>query len=335
MRSGTFLDADIVSLGRLAGTGWQWWVDEMEAMLPAALRAKPAIPPGERLLWDGALAQPNGTAPAAGRASILIDPALVLIRTIERPSLPRGDMQNLVALDLDRLTPFAQDAAYLDIAILGSGSAPATVRVQLTALPKAIARAVADACKTANIVPQAVGIADPAGTTLAANFIAPMRADGLVHSAGRTRILWWVVVLALFALDLGLYIYRDIASTQRLEALVDAQSAAAKGARRVAAGLQREELLRDSVMHDRRAGDALAVLSLISRVLPTGTWVERFAWDGTQLRISGYKPAQLNLLKTLRATGRFASVRTTVADVASESSNGEPFDMTATLASAR
>lgn len=332
IRSGTLLDADMASLGRSVVAGWRWWTAEMAAMLPPALRSRRTIPAVQRLSWRGTLTRPDGTAAAAGSASILIDPALALVRTIERPALPRGEMQSLLANDLDRLTPFAPGSAYVDVTILGPGSAPGKVQVLLAALPRTIATAIADACAAGGIVPRAVGLADPNATELTADFVGPMRADGLLPAAGYARPFWWAAVVALFALNLGLSIYRDIDSTRRLQALVDAQSTAASGARRVAIGLRREEQVRDRLLRDRRAGDALAMLALTSRVLPTGAWLERFAWDGTELRISGYKPAQLNLLKALRATGRFASIRTTTADVATKSSDGEPFDVTAVVA---
>ena len=335
IRSGTLLDLDMASLARAVGSGWQWWTGELAALLPVWLQPRRTLPPGQHLFWNGALSRADGTAPSAGRASVLIDPALVLLRTIERPALSLGDMRSSVALDLDRLTPFALDTAVADVTILGPGSTPGTLQVRLAALPVSVATAIAEACATAAIVPRAVGIVDADRTALVADFGPALRARGLIPSARGARALWWAVVLALFALDLGVYVDRDIAATEHLQALVEAQSPAASGARRVAAGIQREERQRVQLLRDRAGGDALSMLALTSRVLPAGTRLERFAWDGSQLRLSGDKPAQIDLLGALREAGRFTSIRTTTADVATETADDEPFDLTASIAAAR
>ncbi|MBX9858182.1 MAG: hypothetical protein K2Y20_01145 [Sphingomonas sp.] len=331
IKSGTFLDADVGTLARAAAQGWRWWVDEMAAMLPARLRPKQQVPPGQRLRWDGArlVVEAHGGTPSPGPASILIDPALVLTRVVDRPALPLADLKRLIALDLDRLTPFALGAAYSDARILGPGAAARMVQVDVAAIPKTLADDIADACADAGVTPRAVGLVEADGTTLAADFLAPMRADGLV-AAGRQRAgLWWGLVAIGFALNLGLYVYHDIASVQTLQALVDDQEASAKAARKLAATIQRQERRRDILLAERRGGDPLRVLALTSHIMPNGAWAERLAWDRSQFRISGYKPATLNLLKVLRDTGRFNAIRTTVADVATESAEGEPFDISA------
>lgn len=331
IKSGTFLDADVGTIGRGLARGWRWWVDEMAAMLPTRLRPKRQVPPGQRLRWDGArlVVAAHGGAPKPGAASVLIDPALVLTRIVDRPALPLADLKRLVALDLDRLTPFALGTAYSDARVLGPGSAPGAVQVSVAAIPTTLANDIADACADAGVTPRAVGIVETDGTTLAADFLAPMRADGLV-AAGRQRVgVWWGLVAIGFALNLGLYVYHDIASVQTLQALVDDQEASAKAARKLAATIQREERRRDTLLAERRSGDPLRVLALTSHIMPNGAWAERLAWDRSQFRISGYKPAKLNLLKVMRDSGHFTVIRTTVADVATEAAEGEPFDISA------
>lgn len=331
IRSGTFLDADMGTLGRIAARGWSRWVDEMAGMLPAALRPRRTIPPGQRLRWDGAALSnaAHGGPPQAGVASILIDPALVLTRTVDRPALPPADLRRMIALDLDRLTPFSLDSAFSDAAVIGAGALPGTVQVHVAAIARPLAEAIASACAEAQIVPRAIGLADADGTTLAADFLPAMRSAGLIGAGRSAAGIWWTLVAIGFALNLALLVYQDIASVQTLQALVDEQARPAGAARKLAAAIQREEQRRDTLLAERRAGDALGVLALTSRTLPRGAWIERLAWDRSQFRISGYKPASLNLLKALRDTGRFEAIRTTVADVATESAEGEPFDISA------
>lgn len=331
IRSGTFLDTDMGTLGRIAARGWSWWVDEMAGMLPAALRPRRAIPPGQRLSWDGVELRvaAHGGPPQAGAASVLIDPALVLTRTVDRPALPLGDLKRMIALDLDRLTPFALDSAISDAATIGPGSLPNMVQVRVAAIAKPVAEAIATACADAQIVPRAIGLADADGSTLAADFLPAMRSVGLIGTGRSAAGIWWAAVALGFALNLALLVYQDMARVETLQALVDQQQRPAGAARKLAAAIQREEQRRDTLLAERRAGDALGVLALTSRTLPRGAWIERLAWDRSQFRISGYKPASLNLLKALRDSGKFEAIRTTVADVATESAEGEPFDISA------
>lgn len=331
IRSGTLLDTDIGTLARALAAGWRWWIDEMAGMMPAALRPRPGIARGQRLRWDGTrlTGTAGGPLPQPGRASVLIDAELVLTRVVERPALPLADLKRLIALDLDRLTPFAAGDAYYDVAVLGPGVAPGTVAVAVSVMPKPMAAALATACAEAGVVPRAIGVTAPGGDTLAADFAAPLRADGLIPAGSRAAPYWWGLVALLFVLNLGLFVYQDIARLRSLQALVDNQAPTASAARTLATRIQQEETRRRTLIAERQTRDPLAVLSLTSRTLPRGVWIERLAWDNGSYRISGYKPASLNLLKLLRDSGRFDAIRTTVADVATEAAEGEPFDISA------
>lgn len=334
IRSGTILDIDVKTLGRLAGEGWHWWINELSAMLPHKLRKPAQKIRGPIAHWTADSGLAADASDSAGPVTVAIDPGLVLTRTLERPLLALNDLKRAVALDIDRLTPFRADSVYCDAIIAGPGTTPGTMQSRIAAIPRSLGEDIAAAATGRGLTVAAAGLSEDGGESLTFDFAPALRRDQLLPATNRSRAFWWGLVALGFAINLSIFVYRDIESVRSLEALVTDQSLAANAARKLAASIQAEEQVRRDLATQRRRGDALGTLALTSRVLPAGVWVQRLSWDGAQLRISGYKPANSDVLKPLRDSGRFAAIRTTAADVATESSDGQPFDITAQLVAA-
>ena len=74
------------------------------------------------------------------------------------------------------------------------------------------------------------------------------------------------------------------------------------------------------------------MLALATSALPEGAWVQRYAWTAESLRMTGYKAPGSDIQAALRRTGRFASLQTSVSDPTAEGGGGQPFDVTAVIA---
>lgn len=342
IRTGTFLDLDMGTLGAGAGRFWQWWTGELAALLPERWRADGARLRGTVLVWRGAAA---GFADQAGHAAgplapgtpatILLDPALVLERRCPLPMARPDDLRRLVALDMDRLSPFSADAAFADVVAQGAAPADGMVVAHIAFLPKPLAADLAEAIAGRALRPQAVGLRAPDGTTRRFNFLPAMQAAGLLARGSSARPWWWGAVALLFALNLGLLVYRDVADSARLQALVAAQRPAAGIARRLAAAVAKEAAARAALARQRRGDDQLATLAVIAHALPSGAWIERLSISGGAVRISGYKQPQVDVLRPLRASGRLSGLRTATSDVAADSGTGQPFDISGDLVVAK
>jgi hypothetical protein len=339
MKTGTLLDADMTTLAQGFKDGARWWVDELNAMLPCwAQRERKAIS-GLVAHYgaDGNLRVEGDTSPlgpvnegqAPRAATILIPETLCLIRQVALPTMRRGDMRKLVMLDLDRLMPFAIDSAYADVAPTGTVSADGKTDAAIAALPKAQVKAVYAAAIDASLAPRAIGIADSDDASLRFDFFPGLVEDGLATPTRSGAAFWWWLLAALFALNLGALIYRDVQSVSQLAALVDSQQPTANAARRLALRIANEEGLRGELLARRERDNALAALAFVTRSVPSGVWIQRYSWNGETLRLSGYKQGNVDVVAALRKSGGFASVRASTSDVAAESATGQPFDVTA------
>lgn len=334
IRTGTLLDADMRTLMQSVANGWRWWVHELAGMLPQGWRARRRRLRPPLVAWSvetgleiGDLA--TGAQRRAAAVTIVLDRALLLERSVELPATSIENLRKLVALDLDRLFPFGADSAYCDVAITGPGSNEATVSARVAILPKRDGLAVVDALAEYALTPRAIVVAD--GDAVAFDFLPAIRTEKQLAQNGQARAGWWMAVVLLFVANLGVLIYSDIAATRQLETAVADQSFSATAARTLAATIARENRSRAELVRRRQRADALAILALASRAMPDGAWVQRFSWSGNELRLSGYKQPDVDLVPVLRRTGSFKSIRTTSSEVATDSADGQPFDITATL----
>jgi len=339
MKTGTLLDADMTTLAQVLKDGTRWWVDELNAMLPSWARRERKAISGLVAHYgaDGNLRVDGDTTPlgpvdmgqAPRPATILIPEKLCLVRQVALPTMRRGDMRKLVMLDLDRLMPFALDSAYADVAPTGAVSADGKADATIAALPKAQVKAVYAAAIDAGLAPRAIGIADSDDASLRLDFFPGLVEDGLATQTRSGVAFWWWLLAALFALNLGALIYRDVQSVSQLAALVESQQPTANAARRLALRIADEEGLRGELLARRERDNALAALAFVTRSVPSGVWIQRYSWNGETLRLSGYKQGNVDVVAALRKSGGFASVRASTSDVAAESATGQPFDVTA------
>jgi hypothetical protein len=334
MKTGTFLDMDMASLGQ-AARGWtHWWLDELSAMIPARWQQRRQPLSGLLVVAeaDGQLSADGGPLDAfAGRprpATILFPEERVLIRSLTLPAVRRADLAKLVTLDLDRLMPFPPGTAYASVSSAGAVAHDGKLVTRVAALPKADIAAAHAAAEALGLSPRAMGVVDAAGDGLEFDFLPAFAEEaGLSQGSGAGR--WWLLVALLFAANIGLMIWKDARSVSDLAGLVDAQKPIANAARALGARLSGEDRLRSELIETRRRNNGLAALALASQTVPAGAWVQRYSWNGETLRLSGYKQVGVDVLGAMRKSGAFATVRATTTDVATDGTNGQPFDVSA------
>ncbi|MFM9827776.1 MAG: PilN domain-containing protein [Sphingomonas sp.] len=333
IQTGTFLDLDMGTLTTGVRGFLTWWADELAGLLPERFRAGGATLSGKVLVWHGQsgfAAFSSDMAPAIGPgipATILIDPALVLERHGALPAARLADLRRLVALDIDRLSPFAADDAFADVVTDGAVPVDGRVEAHMAFLPKSVARTLAGTIAAHDVRPTAIGMLATGGEARRFDFLPAMQADGLLPRGSSAGAWWWGAVALLFVMNLGLFVSSDVARVHRLQSLVDAQRPAASIARRLATGIDREDRARAALAARRRRDDPLATMALVARTLPAGAWIERLSIAGSAVRLSGYKQPQVDVMRPLRATGRLTGLRTATSDVAADSGTGQPFDI--------
>lgn len=344
IRTGTVLDMDMSSLGTTLREGWDWWTGELAAMVPARLQ-----PQGRKLsgpsaafdaagdLWlDGAALEPVAEGARRRLMPVVLPPAAAIATRTMLPRLAPRDLARMIALESDRLLPFPPGSAIAAARALSAEAEPGAARVPtlVAGMPQARAAALVASARECGIEPLALVWQSPEDEGLTIDLLPALVASGAVPARRDSRPFWWGVVAALFLANIGLMIWRDIAATNEFAAEVEAQAATGSAARALAERLAREAALRKSLIAERDAHDPLSLLALTAVALPEGAWVQRYSSTPESLRITGYKAPGSDIQTALRATGRFASLQTSVSDPTAEGGGGQPFDVSATLAGA-
>lgn len=331
------LDTDMTTLLRQLRAGWDWWLQELAAMVPPWWRSRSARRPGLVAHFDGTAVTLTRrdvpvTVRAGGVAAVVALPAeRCLVRELWLPAMSPRDLRRLIALDTDRLMPFPPGTALFDSEVVARDPAAGRQLVAVAALPRAVAEAAITSAADAGIEPRGLGIARPGGLTRF-DFLPALAADGLGAAGVRARRFWWSVVAGLLALNLIVLVASDINATRQLETLVDEHGDTALLARKLRLRVIGEEMRRAALLDRRSNGDPLVLIADVTRLLPDGAWVQRFVWDGRQLRLTGFQHGGIDVVAALRRSPRFQSARPTGSDVPAPTRSGQPFDVTIDVA---
>ncbi len=350
MRLGELLDADIAVLGpRLvasARAGFDWWVEELRGMAPAALHTSG----GDRLM-----AEPQGAGqyllvrrdgrtrlhtPGRTRAQVALRlaDAAVLVRQVNAPPLPARDLRQMMALDVDRLTPFRAEEVYLDVVLPAAPAGSADVRPAVVGV---VSRAVADQAvaeaQAAGLEPSGLVVTGEGDTVL--DFLPAMRAAGALGSARHGAGFWWTAVAVLVALNVGCWIWRDSRSLADLQAAVTAQQPQVQRVAALRASLTAETQRRHTLAAALAADEPLRALDTVSRALPDQAWVQRASFAAASIRLAGYHEPGVDVVPALKREPLLANVQSVSSEVAASDSGasasgagaGDPFDVSADL----
>ena len=232
MNLSELLNSDMTTLARLARSGFDWWVRELEGLLPAGIVRGRSLTAWHRY--------EHGAVTAASRAGVeaLVVPGeLCLVRTLTLPRLSQTDLAALIALDADRIMPVPAESVVIGIRTMGpadeAGSGADMLRVQVGALPIVRAREIAEAAEAAGVTPAQVGPLDASGERLDFDLAPAMRKAGLLPPRPAVARFWWSVVAVLLLVNIGTAVLRDQQQVERLQGLVDAQTPALTAVRRI------------------------------------------------------------------------------------------------------
>lgn len=330
MKADAILNADMATLGRWLRSGLMWWIDELASLVPDRWRAASGDR-GSTAWFDGAVLTP-GSGPR--RVTVLLPSDLCLIRTLQRPNVGDRDLRRMLALDSDRIMPVRGNAMLIAGRAIARQSNAKAMTVEVAGLPYDRAIALTTAISAAGITPTRIALRRPDGSS-AFNFLPTMREAGLIANDRSAAAPWWALVGLFFILNVGLLAWRDSASVERLEELVEAQRPAVSATQRIAHRIQRYDMLARASVVRRERRNAVGVLGTVSAVLPDGAWIQRLTWDGSVLRLAGYKSRDVNVLTALRRAPMLSDVRNTTSDAVAEIPAGQPFDVTARTGAGR
>lgn len=316
---------------------WRWWSEEIVQLVPerfAALGGAARVPlialEGEELV----LVEPRAavgpdtrvdlstldearrrTALRAlleragetrGRVRLCLEHAEALVRRVTMPAATEENLRQVLAFEMDRLTPFRADDVYFDYRVLGRNAAAA----QLTALLAVARRELVDA-KLAKLRAwggnvQGVAVREDPTHAGAPLDLLPLEQHGERESAREVlvqRALLGAVVL-LAALALLLPIWRKRETIIALHPVLAKARQEAEATSTLATQLEREVADYNFLLAKKHGTyPVLAYLEEISRLLPDNTYLVQLEVKTTgktrEVQMIGETPSSSKLIEIL------------------------------------
>lgn len=345
MTASDILNMDVETIWPLVRRGVGWWLSELAEMTPKGLRPAGARAPSlcaeaageQRYLFsrDGRPAAPPAKSPAPA-VTLLLPGSEVLVRGLDLPVASERDARRLLALDIDRLTPFSADQVFTAVRVgpLEDGRRRAVLAV--TRRNSALERL--QSARDAGLDPRAVGVAPgPSGENpedVRLDFMPSIRA-ALGSQDRSTRLRWlWIAVGGLVLANMAVAIGTDITDLAHRRAALERAQPAFNRALRIRKQVQAEQDSRIADVQARDRDEPLRVLAALTEAIPDGAWVQRLAWNGQAVRVSGYENDGVDIGAALGRSPMFRHVRNSLTDTPAKATAGRSFDVTADVAPA-
>jgi len=333
------LNADLQTVGWWIRQGFVWWTEELLALLPDGWRERFGRSTSTIIEFGDGLALRNDSESRAldpatlspkqkRNVTIALPLRQVLTRTLDYPLVPINDIRRMIALDIDRLTPFHADAVFYDTEIIQRDPQSERQQILLGVLPRATVSDAMARAASYDLVPAAIGAVGDAGSNIHFDFLPSARR---ALGAGQTRIpYWWAAVGVLVLANIGLLAFRDSADLATLQQNVDSQRLTVDVALRLRGKVDAEATRRAAILERKARNNPLRVLDAVTKALPANAWTQHFEWNGQTVRITGYRNGPADLLGPLEASNVLHNARALDADVQPAKENAfTPFNITA------
>ena len=318
--------------------GWRWWVNELMTMLPPEWRerltrrshAVAEINKSGSLVYRNEENNEPFAVKPRGAIKFLIPAGQVLQRDLELPLLPLSDIKRMIALDIDRLTPFQSDQVYFDAEIRSRDQEAGRQQVVLGVLPRASAETFLTFARENDLEPAAIGVTSQGGGAAPNfDFLSAMRDAQGSDAAQRRSLYWWGGAAALLILNLALLTYRDSSNLDELRQTVEAQQAPVTVAQRTRDKVDHEMTRRADLLDRKQKASPLPVLDAVTKAVPQDAWVSRFEWNGRTVHVRGQRKTSNDILARLEASPVLHNARSLVSETHGDPAAIQQFDMQA------
>lgn len=221
------------------------------------------------------------------------------------PEAAQDNIKQVVSYQLDRLTPFAADAAYYDAQISQRDKSKKEVLADIFVAPKTLVDNLSARLSRA-------GIPEFDRVSVAGAYVSLSHGRQLMNNQSASQA-WSRIPLYFFlaALILSLVVpvlYKQRRVSQIENALSDLKRGAAEQLEVRDKLLAAEDAL--SFLRERRRTSpvVLDVVERLSAEIPQHTWLERLELEGTQVQIRGESARALTLIDTLEESEYFKRV---------------------------
>ena len=330
------MNALLTDVSDIVGRGWRWWIDELRSFLPAA-RGRDANGKADVIVAmgdDGTIhlaeglsgrlaksaragaAEPDvweylnrlGASRPNARAGLRLPLSACYQRRVEIPVAARRQAASILALDLERSTPFKTSDVYLAHYIEDAPARKGWLNAsQLVAKRFQVQKFISDV-EASGLKVVSVGCAAADGkTTLPVDFLQSSIAS-TAQREGPRRGGYAVALLAA-----ALAITAAATAISRREAALETLNKQVESARASAAAgqAQREQLIaangQSSAMRQLKTSRpaAIAIIDELTRLLPDTVYLSDLTIGADAVDLSGYAKSAADITPILERSGMF------------------------------
>lgn len=250
-----------------------------------------------------------------GPADLVLSGGLALNREVELPIEVAENLSEVLAFEMDRLTPFRADEIYYDYAVKGSDPELKHLKVGLLIARRADIDRLADWARKAGLEPRAAIGGREEGEQ---DDLGERRFDLLPRETPNASGAWLrratvFLVVATLLLSAGA-LYASMARDRRAltlaeEKVADLRAVAAE-MKSLEERVERLRQRRNFVLEEKRLRPvSLAILNEVTLRVPDGSWLLRFIVKEGELRIIGFADEPSRLVRNLEESPMLSSVR--------------------------
>ncbi len=271
-----------------------------------------------------------------GRLRVRLGHGEALVRRVTMPAATEENLRQVLAFEMDRLTPFRAEEVYFDYRVLAREAAAGQLSVQLALARRDLVDARVAALRALGASVQGVVVRDDAGQGAPPLDLLPSEQRGERESARERMVQRGLIaaVLVLLVLALVVPLWKKRATVIALLPLVNDARQAAEGTDRVERTLERQVNDYNFLLAKKHANyPALAIVEEVSRLLPDNTWVQQLdvktVGKTREVQITGETMSSSKLIEILEQSQllRNATPRGTV--TRGSAPNSERFTMVA------
>jgi general secretion pathway protein L len=318
-----------------AGHFFRWWFGELAFLVPAPVRKLVGGAPDYLVLsreGDGLRVShqgPDGVRELArfgvddlgnglrerileqqpkledARVALRLGPGQALHKAIKLPQAAEENLAQVLAFEMDRLTPFKADQVYYAHRVRSRLSATRHILVDLILTPKAKLDGLLEELAAAGFRPQVV---DMAGEL-------PLGAVNLLPAQLRPPRNRWLKLLqiglgiAVLGLGLGLAVLPILSKKAETETLEEQVRKATKQAKEVETLRQDTETLEHQThfLREKKRTEPVLVdmLEELTRVMPDNTWLNGLQYKDRRIVMQGQSPSASSLIELIEGSRYF------------------------------
>ena len=313
---------------------WRWWTGELIALVPERLASlggaarvplvsltanelvliEPASALGPDSRVDFAVLDEAARRDATrrllehagetrSRVRLCLEPAEALVRRVRMPAATEENLRQVVAFEMDRLTPFRADDVYFDCRVLSRDAAAGMIVVQLALARREIVDAKLQRLRALGTEVTGITVRDERGQPADLELMPSDAMAGRASSHERYIVFGAVaLVVVLLGAALGVPILHKRQAVVSGFPVLDRAQRDAESTDNIAHDLEKQVADYNFLLAKKHSTyPVLALLEEVTRLLPDNTWVQQVdiktVGKTREIQVSGEAPSSSKLIE--------------------------------------